>query len=118
MTETPWLDDACSLVDAFRAGDRSPIDELEACLAAIEASELNAFAFLDVDRARELAASADPSAPFGGVPLAIKELDPVAGWPATEASLVFKDEIATSMSHVRQWGAKFVVPIPRLTILA
>ena len=28
-----------------------------------------------------------------------------------------KDEISTSMSFVRDWGAKFVVPIPRLSIL-
>jgi SAM-dependent methyltransferase len=28
-----------------------------------------------------------------------------------------KDEIVTSMRHVREWGAKFVVPIPRLSVL-
>ncbi len=28
-----------------------------------------------------------------------------------------KDEITASMRHVREWGAKFVVPIPRLTVL-
>ena len=53
MTDTPWLGDACSLVDAFRSGERKPIDELEAVLGAIEASELNAFAFLDADGARD-----------------------------------------------------------------
>jgi hypothetical protein len=36
------LDDACSLVDAYRRGERNPVEETEACLAAIEASELNA----------------------------------------------------------------------------
>ncbi len=35
------------------------------------------------------------SKPFGGVPVGIKELDFVEGWPATEASLVFKDRVAT-----------------------
>ena len=30
MTDTPWLGDACSLVDAFRSGERKPADELEA----------------------------------------------------------------------------------------
>jgi C-methyltransferase C-terminal domain/Putative zinc binding domain/Methyltransferase domain len=29
----------------------------------------------------------------------------------------FKDEIMRQMSFVRDWGAKFVVPIPRLTVL-
>jgi len=39
-TGTPWLGDACSLVDAFRAKERSPVEELEASLAAIGGSEL------------------------------------------------------------------------------
>ena len=95
MTDTPWLDDACSLVDAFRAGDRSPKEELEATLAAIEASELNNFSFLDPERALAAAEHADVSKPFGGVPVGIKELDQVQGWPDTQASLVFADRIAT-----------------------
>src|SRR5688500_16353921 len=94
----PWLDDACSLVDAFRAGERSPVEELEATLAAIEASDLNAFSYIDADAARERAAAADTSLPFGGVPVGIKELDVVEGWPHTEASLVFKDRKATYTS--------------------
>ena len=35
-----------------------------------------------------VAASADVSLPFGGVPMGIKELEPVEGWPYTEAALV------------------------------
>ena len=99
MTDSPWLGDACSLVDAFRAKQRSPVEELEATLGAIAASDLNAFSFLDVERAMESARNADVSAPFGGVPVGVKELEPVVGWPATEASLVFRDRIATSTSH-------------------
>lgn len=95
MTEAPWLGDTCSLVDAFRSKERSPADELEATLAAIEKSELNAFSFLDFDRAREAAEGVDPSLPFGGVPIGIKELESVEGWPNTQASLVFKDRIST-----------------------
>ena len=41
MTDTPWQGDACSLVDAFRAGERSPLEETEASLAAISESKLN-----------------------------------------------------------------------------
>ena len=63
-------------------------------LRAVEASQLNAFSFLDPEPAIERAKHADPSLPFGGVPLAIKELEHVAGWPATEASLVFADRKA------------------------
>ena len=55
MSDTPWQGDACSLVDAFRAGERSPAEELDAVLAAIAASDLNCFSFLDPDRARAAA---------------------------------------------------------------
>jgi aspartyl-tRNA(Asn)/glutamyl-tRNA(Gln) amidotransferase subunit A len=88
------MGDACSLVDAFRAGTISPIEALEASLAAVQASTLNAVCFVDEERARETAATADVSLPFGGVPIGVKELDPVKGWPQTEASLVFKDRIS------------------------
>ena len=94
VTDQPWLGDACSLVDAFRAGTLSPTEALDASLAAIEGSGLNAFSHLDVDAARAAAASADVSLPFGGVPIGIKELEPVEGWPYTEASLVFRDRLA------------------------
>lgn len=99
MTDTPWPDDACSLVDAFRAGERSPMEELDATLAAIERSDLNAFSFLDPERARATAATADPGQPFGGVPIGVKELTPVEGWPDTDASLVFAGRRATATSH-------------------
>jgi aspartyl-tRNA(Asn)/glutamyl-tRNA(Gln) amidotransferase subunit A len=108
MTE-PWLEDACSLVDAFRAGTLSPTEALEASLAAIEASALNAASHLDVDAARAQAATADVSLPFGGVPIGVKELEPVDGWPFTEASLVFADRMATfdstHVSRLRAAGA-------------
>jgi Asp-tRNA(Asn)/Glu-tRNA(Gln) amidotransferase A subunit family amidase len=98
MTDTPWLGDACSLVDAYRAGERKPTEELEAVLAAIERSGLNAVCFVDEEAARAAAESADVSLPFGGVPIGVKELEPVAGWPATEASLVFADRVADHTS--------------------
>jgi len=109
MPDTPWLDDACSLVDAFRKGERSPADELDACLAAIDASDRNAFTHLDTATARERAKTADVALPFGGVPVAIKELEPVEGWPYNEASLVFADRIAdhdsTQITRLRAAGA-------------
>lgn len=100
MTDTPWTGDACSLVDAFRAGDRSPVEELDTTLAAIEASDLNCFSHVDADRARAAAEAADTSKPFGGVPTGIKELESVAGWPHTEASLVFADRVGTTTGVV------------------
>ena len=113
MTDTPWLDDASSLVDAFRAGERSPKEELQASLDAIAASDLNCFSYLDPERALAAAESADLTKPFGGVPMGIKELEQVEGWPDTQASLLFKDRIATHNSAVvdRVLGAGGAVPV-------
>ena len=109
MTSEPWLQDACSLVDAFRAGVLSPLEALDASLAAIDESSLNAFCHLDADAARAAAASADLSLAFGGVPVAIKELEPVRGWPYTQASLVFADQVAdvdsTQVARLRAAGS-------------
>lgn len=98
MTDTPWSGDACSLVDAFRSGVRRPLEEVDAALAAIESSSLNAFCHLDGDRAREVASKANVSLPFGGVPIGVKELDRVEGWPAADASLAFQGRVATYTS--------------------
>src|SRR5262245_31238158 len=109
MSDLPWLGDACSLVDAFRSGERTPAGELDAVLGAIERSGLAAFPVLDVEAARAAAASADVALPFGGVPVGIKELQPVEGWPHTEASLVFADRIgaetATMVARLDDAGA-------------
>ncbi len=95
MTDSPWQGDACSLVDAFRAGDRSPVEELVATLAAIDSSRTNSFSFVDPDAALTKAAAADVQLPFGGVPFGVKELSSYRDWPHTEASLVFADRKAT-----------------------
>ena len=109
MSDQPWLGDACSLVDAFRDRTISPVEALESSLAAIGASGLNAFSHLDVEAARASAASADVTLPFGGVPVGIKELETVEGWPYTEASLVFRDRVAerdaTQVTRLRAAGA-------------
>ena len=94
MTPSPWLGDAVSLVDAFRNKVLSPREALDESLAAIEASDLNAISYCDSDAARRAADSADITLPFGGVPIGVKELEDVAGWPQTEASLVFQDRVA------------------------
>jgi aspartyl-tRNA(Asn)/glutamyl-tRNA(Gln) amidotransferase subunit A len=104
-----WQGDACSLVDAFRRGERSPSEELDASIAAIDASDLNAVCLVDVEAARATAATADVSLPFGGVPVGVKELTNVAGWPQTEASVVFRHRVAehdsTMVTRLRAAGA-------------
>ncbi|MGH9235970.1 MAG: amidase [Acidimicrobiales bacterium] len=112
MIDTPWPGDACSLVDAFRSGERKPADELEAVLRAIGASGLNALTFVDAEAARQAVTAPDVLLPFGGVPIGVKELEPVEGWPATEASLVFADRVAGhSTTMVRRLEAAGVVKV-------
>ena len=112
MTDAPWQGDACSLVDAFRKGDRSPAEELEATLSAIGSSELNCFSHVDAESARAKAAEADVHLPFGGVPFGIKELSHYEGWPDTEASLVFADRVATYTETGVQRAERLGVVVP------
>jgi aspartyl-tRNA(Asn)/glutamyl-tRNA(Gln) amidotransferase subunit A len=97
-----WQGDACSLVEAFRDGERSPVEELSAVFAAIENSSLNAFGHLDPERALDAAQRADVSLPFGGVPVGVKELDQVKGWPDTEACVALADGVADRSSVMVQ----------------
>lgn len=116
MADAPWSGDACSLVDAFRRGERSPAEELDATLAAVEASRLHAICFVDEEGARAAAATADVSLPFGGVPIAVKELDAVEGWPYTHASVAFTGEVADRTStHVRRLRAAGAVTAVQAT---
>lgn len=109
MGDTPWQGDACSLVEAFRSGERSPLEELSATLAALEASELNATTHLDAEAAEAAARDADVSLPFGGVPTGVKQGNAVAGWPATEASVALVGEEhgfdTTHTTRLRAGGA-------------
>jgi hypothetical protein len=83
----PWLQDACSLVDAFRTGEVSPVEAVQAVLDAVDADDrLNAVCHVDAESARAAARTADVSLPFGGVPFAVKELEPVEGWPFPRGS--------------------------------
>jgi len=101
-----------SLVEAYRSGERSPVDEAEATLAAIGASDLNAFSFVDADGVMERAAASDVSLPLGGVPIGVKELHQVEGWPDTNASLLFAERYAdhdsTMVARLKAAGANLV----------
>ena len=89
-----WKNDAISLVEAFRSGEHLPVEETQSVLTVIEKSSLNAFSFIDKEGALNRAAQADLSLPLGGVPIAVKELHNVDGWPDTSASLVFADRVS------------------------
>jgi Asp-tRNA(Asn)/Glu-tRNA(Gln) amidotransferase A subunit family amidase len=116
MTDTPWQGDACSLVDAFRSGERNPKEEVELVLAAVERSALDALCYLDTTGARATAAEADVSLPLGGVPIGVKELEPVEGWPQADASLVFADRVADhTTTMVRRLERAGVVKVGQTT---
>jgi aspartyl-tRNA(Asn)/glutamyl-tRNA(Gln) amidotransferase subunit A len=93
------------IADEVRAGRVGAGEVLEAALERIAArnGELNAFVHLDPERARAAAAAVDAAVaagddpgPLAGVPLGIKELESVEGWPDTRASTTRRDRIATS----------------------
>ena len=88
---------ALELADALRRREISAVELLDACIAAVDARnpELNAVIWRNDADARAAAAEADRRlasgeqggrAPFLGVPLPIKDLTPVAGWPVTYGS--------------------------------
>ena len=85
---------ALALATALRARELSAAELLEACLDAIDERnpELNAVIWRDDEAARAAAREADArlaagdQAPFLGVPIPIKDLTAVAGWPVTYGS--------------------------------
>jgi amidase len=85
---------ALELAAALRARELSAVELLDACLAAVDERnpELNAVVWRDDEAARAAAADADArlaageQAPFLGVPIPIKDLTAVAGWPVTYGS--------------------------------
>ena len=85
---------ALELAAALRAREISAVELLDSCLAAVDElnPELNAVTWRNDDEARAIAAEADrrlgdgDAAPFLGVPMPIKDLTPVAGWPVTFGS--------------------------------
>jgi amidase len=85
---------ALELAAALRARELSAVELLDACLAAVDEldGQLNAITWRNDEDGRAAAAQADrrlaagESAPFLGVPMPIKDLTPVAGWPVSYGS--------------------------------
>ena len=85
---------ALDLAAALRARELSSVELVDACLAAVDRlnPELNEVTWRNDQEARVAAGEADrriaagEEAPFLGVPIPIKDLTPVAGWPVTFGS--------------------------------
>src|SRR5436305_14502848 len=85
---------ALELAEGLRRRELTAVELLDACLAAVDERnpELNAVIWRNDEDARAAAADADrrlaagEQAPFLGVPIPIKDLTPVAGWPVSYGS--------------------------------
>src|SRR5436309_3204962 len=90
LTRTPVLE----LADSLRRREVSAAELLDACLEEVDRlnGELNAVVWRDDEAARTAAAEADQrladgdGAPFLGVPMPIKDLTEVQGWPISYGS--------------------------------
>jgi hypothetical protein len=95
---------AVELTALMRSGELSPVEVTDAFLTRAEHAQqaVNPFTFHFPEQARAAARRSERrlrAAPDGcglleGLPVAIKELTPVAGQPLTLASLPFKDQVA------------------------
>ncbi|WP_413990602.1 amidase [Labrys okinawensis] len=93
---------ACAVVDLLSLREVSPLDLVEASLARIEAVDgpVNAMVTLCAERARDQArrimaspASRDDVGWLGGLPLAVKDLNDLAGVRTTYGSPIFADHV-------------------------
>lgn len=90
---------ATEVVARLRSGEVSPTELLDACLARMAEVEpqVNALPTRCEDRAREairrLPRCADDPAHLGGLPVAIKDLTPVAGVRTTYGSRLYADHV-------------------------
>ena len=103
MNDDLCLTPATELAAAIRSRDVSPVDIVEAVLARIEAlnEQVSAFITVDADGALETARAAEAAVmageelgPLHGIPVSIKDLEPVAGLRCTYGSKFFEANIA------------------------
>jgi Asp-tRNA(Asn)/Glu-tRNA(Gln) amidotransferase A subunit family amidase len=93
---------AIELVRRIRARDLSPVELLDAVLARVESVDprVHAFMTLDAERARAAARAAEAAVSAGGelgllhgIPVSVKDLEPVAGVRLTAGTRFFEDQV-------------------------
>ena len=102
---------ACEIVALLHSGEIEPVDTLDALEARIARvdGEINALPTLCFERARENARRRDPRGTIlGGIPVAIKDLNDVAGVRTTYGSRVFENHVPEHTelvaAHIERYG--------------
>lgn len=97
-----WKKTATEAVALLKASAVSPAELLDVLRARIEAVDgaVNALPTLCWDRARAAAERADRSSVLAGLPVAIKDLAPVAGVRTTFGSPIFADNVPAHSDYV------------------
>ncbi len=103
MADAAWALDAAELATAYAAGDLTPVQALDACLARTEAVNPALNAMVALNRTAASAAAAEsaarwrkgvPLGPLDGVPVTVKDNLFVAGMRATWGSRLFAEHEA------------------------
>src|SRR5271163_1675636 len=94
---------ATELAAAIARGELSPLELLDQCLDQVDKLNptLNAVIWRNDDEARtnanavaDAVVRGEELGPFAGVPVPIKDLTPVAGWPVTYGSWASSDGVS------------------------
>jgi aspartyl-tRNA(Asn)/glutamyl-tRNA(Gln) amidotransferase subunit A len=115
MTELPTIAKAAQLM---AAGALQPVDLVEACLSCIGRLDDRLHAWVHVDaagayreaeRLGKLLEKGEPIGPLHGIPVGIKDLIDVAGWPTMCGSVLREGHVATRdaavVTSLRKAGA-------------
>jgi amidase len=111
MTDELWRMSAVEAVGRLRAGEVSPLELVDAALERIEQVDgmLNALPTVAAERAREAARHVDPGSPLAGLPIAVKDLNDVAGVRTTYGSPIYADHVPDAsesmVARLEQRGA-------------
>lgn len=102
-----------AIAAGVRAGELEPRDLVEqALIAADRIAELSAVVHLDPDGARAAAAEHGRKGPLAGVPVLVKEIVEVEGWPFRCGSRAFEDRVGVRDAEVvRRLRAAGAIPI-------
>lgn len=119
--ELHWMS-ATRLAKGYAKGDFSPVDVARSCLAQIRTHEpkLNAMSLIDETMTHAMAQAShkrwkkgEPLSPLDGVPVLIKDLLLVKGWPTLRGSRTVDrnqpwDNDAPAVARLREAGAVFL----------